>query len=974
MAAPTSRQPHEIPLPHSPAHAKLQRPMPSRKGKGKAKEPSGAAPKRRVQVIQSEHSSGSSWDWTSLTDSLVSTVPPIFTKDGSYFFSLVGGSVRIYAVTTGKVVSTLSIPRPTGFDASPDTLTCAVLNPHNAFQLITGSLAGVLAVWDFLEATLLQIIDIAQPIHQICVHETFKDFVFVTASRPSKKGVIDDSAIVLQVSLKPADVASQSTVQKSSEITAIGKIRMPTGLAFSPSGRNLVAIAGHKAYVASSTSFASGFTKYISPERLTCLAFHPSEDYFATGDEKGNIRLWYCLNDQVPIKPFGVEKKTQTTSLHWHAHAVSSLAFTPNGAYLLSGGEESVLVIWQLHTGKREFLPRVGSPIKTIGVSKVASGEEEYLLGLADATYTFVGAASLKISRSYSRIKLDPAAAHTAQSTSSHSVTPLLVHSVTSTLILPSSHPSSLQIYSPISSTFVSELEVSPSNRVSRRDEKPIDPCRVERATISPSGEWLATIDTREGDEGSNGEAYLKIWWWDRKAGFWILNTRVDRPHGLERVTDAAFSPSSAGQPVFLVTTGRDGNTKTWRIRTSKDKTGPTEDFWVARSTCNFQSESPSHVSWSPDASLLAITLPNRIALFSPSTNLLRHTLASPECGAVQAAHFIGKAGRYLAVVGVVDLVLWDLVDQRVRWHHKTSVPIRALVSHPREDTFAVVLSSSTGERVKSKVVLFHVNSAQPSKTLPVPFGFRNVTWYPLVSSSFSLVAITHDWKVVVLGDNIQISKDEGSVSREITTDPSPQRRTLFQDIFGKSAFGEQASVMQPPVPASVARPWTGQAGTDIFNGAAYLLPPLENLFEPLMNGFLKPRVAETSILPSVAADRDVDMGGDDELATLARRDANRVVDQKEMGAMVDLFKKHTLKAKAPPLPVGATSQRKGLVNGQTHGGSSHVPSNLSKPNGVVASAASDSTSDSSDGLSDDVLPPPSIPVVNGKKRKKSMG
>jgi len=212
--------------------------------------------------------------------------------------------------------------------------------------------------------------------------------------------------VALRVSLKPADVASQSTVQKSSEIIAIGKTRLSAGLSLSPSGAWLVAIAGHKAYVASSTSLKAGFTKYVSPERLTCLAFHPSEDYFATGDEKGHIRLWYCLNDQLPVKPVGVEKKTQTTTLHWHAHAVSSIAFTPNGAYLLSGGEESVLVIWQLHTGKREFLPRIGSPIKTISVSKVASGEEEYLLGLADATYTFVGAASLKISRSYSRIKL----------------------------------------------------------------------------------------------------------------------------------------------------------------------------------------------------------------------------------------------------------------------------------------------------------------------------------------------------------------------------------------------------------------------------------------------------------------------------------------------------------------------------------------------------------------------------------------
>ncbi|KAJ7808248.1 WD40 repeat-like protein [Mycena olivaceomarginata] len=960
MVASALRQPHQIPLPHSPAsHPNPNKAAMSRKGKGKAKEPTVAAPKRRVQVSSTEPSSGPSWDWTSLTDSLVSNVAPIFTKDGSYFFSLVGSSVRIYAVTTGKIVSTLSMPRPTGYDASSDTLTCAVLNPHNAFQLITGSLAGVLAVWDFLEATLLQIVDIAQPIHHICVHENFKDSVFVTASRPGKKPVVDDNAIVLRVSLKPADAASQSTVQKSSEITPIGKIRLPTGLAFSPGGAWLVAVAGHKAYVASTASFKSGFTKYVSPERLTCLAFHPTEDYFATGDEKGNIRLWYCLNEQLPVKPVGVEKKTQTTTLHWHAHAVSSIAFTSNGAYLLSGGEESVLVIWQLHTGKREFLPRIGSPIKTISVSKVAGGEEEYLLGLADSTYIFVGAASLKISRSYSRIKLDPAT--NVPSTSKHPPTPLSVHSLTSTLILPSSHPASLQIYSPLSSTLVSELEVSPSNRVSRRDDKPIEPSRVDRATISPSGDWMATIDTREGDEDTHGESYLKIWRWDRKTGFWILNTRIDRPHGLEKVLHVAFSPATEGQPVLLVTTGKDRNIKTFRIQTAKNKSAASE-VWVARSTLSLQNECPSYVSWSPDASLLAVTLPNRIALFNPSTNLLRHSVAFPEFGPIDAAYFIGK-GRYLAVVGPLNLALWDLVDQRVRWHYKSSAPIRSLVSHPRDDTFAIVCSSSNEERPKSRVALFSVGSAQPTKSLPLPFGFRNIAWYPFVaSSSFSLVGVTHDWKVVVLGENIHLAKEEGAVSRELASHAAPQRRTLFQDIFGKSAFGEQTNAAQP-APASSSRPWTGREGAGAFEDPAYLLPPLEKLFEPLMSGFLKLRVVEPSAPPlAVAENEDVDMDGQGH-TTVTGADRKRMLAEGEIEAMVGLFRKQTLKAKAPVI-VGTTPRRNGLVNGQTNGVSSRPhskPHAAAAPSKVVASSPAAAST-------------PSTPVVNGKKRKKSLG
>lgn len=215
----------------------------------------------------------------------------------------------------------------------------------------------------------------------------------------------EENGVVLRVSLKPQNATIRSKIQKSSDISQIGKTRAVVGLAFSPSGSWLVAVAGHKAYVAVTASFHKGFTKYVSPEALTCLAFHPSEDYFATGDDKGNIRLWYCLNEQVAASAVGVEKRAQTTTLHWHAHAIAAIAFTANGAYLLSGGEESVLVIWQLHTGKKEFVPRVGAPISAIAVNQVGQ-IEEYLLGLADATFIFISAASLKIARSYSRIKL----------------------------------------------------------------------------------------------------------------------------------------------------------------------------------------------------------------------------------------------------------------------------------------------------------------------------------------------------------------------------------------------------------------------------------------------------------------------------------------------------------------------------------------------------------------------------------------
>lgn len=215
----------------------------------------------------------------------------------------------------------------------------------------------------------------------------------------------DESCIVLRVSLKTQGTSSPEKAQKPSQVVPIGKTRATAGLAISASGERLIAIAGHKAYVAQISNLKSGFIKFVSPELLTCLAVHPFEDYFATGDAIGVVRLWYCLDPKL-VKVVGVEKKSQTSTLHWHAHTVSSIAFTANGAYLLSGGEESVLVIWQVHSGKREFVPRVGSPIKNIVVSPPRAAEEEYLLGLADASYTFVSSSTLKLTRVFARIRL----------------------------------------------------------------------------------------------------------------------------------------------------------------------------------------------------------------------------------------------------------------------------------------------------------------------------------------------------------------------------------------------------------------------------------------------------------------------------------------------------------------------------------------------------------------------------------------
>lgn len=157
----------------------------------------------------------------------------------------------------------------------------------------------------------------------------------------------------------------------------------------------------------------------------------------------------------------------------------------------------------------------------------------------------------------------------------SSAASPLAVHPPTSYVIIPSSHPSSLQIYSPKSQELISELEISPSNRVSRRDETYVEPSCVTHLAVSHDGEWMATIDRRRGlgNYRIGTEVTLKIWKWTRSngAGMFELNTRIDRPHDKGRVTSMSFAPSrSDSQEHILLTTGENGSLRLWGVETQK--------------------------------------------------------------------------------------------------------------------------------------------------------------------------------------------------------------------------------------------------------------------------------------------------------------------------------------------------------------------------------------------------------------------
>lgn len=220
--------------------------------------------------------------------------------------------------------------------------------------------------------------------------------------------------------------------QEATSVREFGKVSaIPAALFISPRSTYVVALVAFKAHTfrlpttTSNDEWKATVVKFVSDQQFTCGAFCPdnaigvnaqSEEWFATGDAKGVIRLWHGLDaafqqlDQAATTlPMNgddkssnkivypdMEKRLPTTSLHWHAHAVSAIAFTPSGAQLLSVGEESVLVQWHLASGRREYVPRLGGrAIISLVVKTGGRGvEEEWWMTLADGAMIRVGASS----------------------------------------------------------------------------------------------------------------------------------------------------------------------------------------------------------------------------------------------------------------------------------------------------------------------------------------------------------------------------------------------------------------------------------------------------------------------------------------------------------------------------------------------------------------------------------------------------
>ncbi|KAG8938511.1 hypothetical protein FRC00_014729, partial [Tulasnella sp. 408] len=404
-------------------------------------------------------------------------------------------------------------------------------------------------------------------------------------------------------------------------------------------------------------------------------------------------------------------------------------------------------------------------------------------------------------------------------------------------------------IHSLLASDSVQELEVAPSNRVSHKD-KPvfITPTTVSQATFDHTGRWLATIDGREASLDSSAAWYLKFWELrgTSKGDRYVLNTRIDLPHGYERIVTVEFcEPPTGGGPPKLATAGEDGTVKIWGAR------GPVgQESWVNRATLTYREEAPLDLSFSPDGSVLAVAHGSYVTLWDGQTHALLYAMSSLPFRKVKTVHFVGTNGRYLVVSGdSKDAIVWDVLKNKALRRVSTPLPTSFDTSKtsrtplvapiPDSDNFAVAFRHPN----QTLVSIYSPRQSDPLRTRSLPFHVLRLAPLPSSPDRFVMAAIAADGSVSLVGDDLTLlPRREGDVERSLSSKhPLSARPSLFENVFGRSAFKDLENVENVPSTEIVGADDRFGAAVDLrlLDGPAYLLPPIESLFTSLMEGVL---------------------------------------------------------------------------------------------------------------------------------------
>eukprot|EP00898_Chlorokybus_atmophyticus_P000531 jgi/Chlat1/1479/Chrsp12S02076 len=628
---------------------------------------------------------------------IVSDRPVCFSPDGTRACCSSGSTLRVFSPVTGQTLHILH--------GHTQRVTSVALNPSNPTQAITSSLDGSLRVWDHTDGTQIRVIEVGLPVHHMVLSAATPNTAYLLTLR-------QDSVCY---SIWTFDLVAQKRQRQ------LGQVKQEAQLQVSGPGHYIGIVQHNRVWLWDVRTSKRAVLQH--DRKLTALAIDPTETRVAAGDEQGKLVLWHSIAAAFPTSeikgnaPQANGAGAVKSVMHWHAFEVTCLLFSSDGVHLFSGGMEAVLVKWQVRSGSRSFLPRLGSHLLALAHTPDPA---VIAVSFADNSVRLINVATFKVEggiqgikpRSWAKTKDSLPAAEQ-----------LVVDPKTGCVVL-STIGALLQFYNVGVDRSEGTFEVASRNMVSLTDADgkktpPVAKNRVAYVAFSADGSKMVTVDARPTETGAKGQAEdysLKFFLREGGTTTFQLNTLVDDPH-TDAVTALVYSPTQD----MAVTTSEDGDFKVWTLQLGRDalKTREPSMRWSCRSV-GFYKHMPLHAAaFSDDGSLLAIGAGEAVTIWNPHTNNQLGTLstASGWYRTMQLA-FLPKS-VYLVEVAKKDasyLRVWNLTTGKVAWC--CQLDVLSIATDPATPgRFAAIVPALRAHKKvthRGAVLLFDVKNTSP--------------------------------------------------------------------------------------------------------------------------------------------------------------------------------------------------------------------------------------------------------------------
>ena len=386
-----------------------------------------------------------------------------------------------------------------------------------------------------------------------------------------------------------------------------------------------------------------------------------------------------------------------------------------------------MLVLWQLDTGRKQFLPHLSAAIEGLVVSPSGSS---YAVRLSNNSAIVLSTAELEPTVSISGIQIQLSgqvptalqppilASVTISNPQNHRATSRLPATVSPLgtgqflVAVPAESSSRVGIPQSSNAVFIQTMDIISGSQISRQaltrtkvtalnmgpESNIIEEPNVTQMQVSHDGQWLATVDewipprqdiapftidwgNTTDDQRSRTEVYLKFWSWNNEMQTWELVSRIDAPHAIEtglsrksmQVLDLIADPSTLG----FTTLGVDGLVKSWRSKNRHrdgievyGKDGRPSANWFCRQSTTLPTlyNNPDMDSaYLPDAKIALATDGSLLAVGYHSLAQSMVHLINTENGDIRYSRSDLLFGT-LVGIGIIDRYLILLSEELIVW------------------------------------------------------------------------------------------------------------------------------------------------------------------------------------------------------------------------------------------------------------------------------------------------------------------